>query len=148
MPRVLVIGYGNRSRSDDGIGFRAAELLRDRLSQPDLEVIAVQQLTPELMLSISRAQRVIFIDARAAGQPGEIRRQELAAHPATAAFTHEASPAGLLAGAAALYGSSVPGVLFTVTGKSFDFGEQLTPIVERSLARLVEMIQNAAVESD
>ncbi len=100
------------------------------------------------MLAISRAQRVIFIDAAAEGQPGEIRRQELAAHPAPAAFTHQASPAGLLAGAAALYGSSVSGILYTIAGETFDFGEQLTPVVERSLATLLAMIENAAVGTD
>ena len=106
------------------------------------------QLTPELMVPISRAERVIFIDAAAAGQPGEIRRQELAAHPTPVAFTHETGPAGLLAGAAALYGSNVSGILYTIAGEAFDFGEQLTPVVERSLATLVALIENAAVRTD
>ncbi len=110
--------------------------------------MAVHQLTPELMLAISRAQRVIFIDAAAEGLPGEIRRQELAAHSAPAAFTHEAGPASLLAGAAALYGSTVSGVLYTIAGETFAFGEQLTPVVERSLATLLAMIEDAAVGTD
>ena len=148
MPRVLVIGYGNRSRGDDGIGYRAAELLREKLSRLDVEVLAVHQLTPDLMVAISRAQRVIFIDAAAEGPPGEIRRQELAAQPGSGAFTHQASPAGLLAGAAALYGSCASGVLYTIAGATFDFGEQFTPAVERSLAMLLAMIEDAAVRTN
>jgi hydrogenase maturation protease len=148
MARVLVIGYGNRSRCDDGIGYRAAERLRESLSRPDVEVLAVHQLTPELMVAISLAQRVIFIDAESEGQPGEIRRRELAAEPAAPFFTHEAGPASLLAGAASLYGSTASGILYTIAGETFDFGEQLTPVVERSLTTLLAMIEDAAVETD
>jgi len=154
MPRLLIIGYGNRLRGDDGVGCRAAELLRQRLAQVDVEILAMHQLTPELMEAIGRAQRVIFIDAAAEGQPGEIVRQELAVSagfktsPGPAAFTHQASPAALLAGAAALYGSNASGVLYSIVGESFEFGDQLTPAVDRALTALVNAIENAAVASD
>ena len=132
---MLIIGYGNRLRSDDGVGFRAAELLRERNVNPDIEVLAVPQLTPELTEPVSRAQQVIFIDAAAEGRPGEIRRRKLTAPAAGAAFTHRMTPEALLA--AALYGASPSGVLYSICGESFAYGEQLTPAVERALAELV-----------
>jgi len=149
MSRLLIIGYGNRLRGDDGAGCRAAELLQVKLAgAAGVEILAVHQLTPELMEPISRARRAIFIDAAAEGAPGEIRRQELTAPAATAAFTHQATPAALLAGAAVLYGSSASGVLYTIAGESFEYAEQLTPAVERAVAELVTTIQHAAVGTD
>jgi len=136
-PTMLIIGYGNRLRSDDGVGFRAAELLRERNVNPDIEVLAVPQLTPELTEPVSRAQQVIFIDAAAEGPPGEVRQRKLAAPAAGAAFTHQMTPEALLAAAAALYGASPSGVLYSICGESFAYGEQLTPAVERALAELV-----------
>jgi hydrogenase maturation protease len=135
---TLIIGYGNRLRSDDGVGFRAAELLGERSVNADVQILAVPQLTPELVEPISRAQRVIFIDAAAEGPPGEIRQRTLAASAAGAAFTHQMTPEALLAGAVALYGTSPSGVLYSICGESFVLGEQLTPAVERAVIELVE----------
>ena len=145
---TLIIGYGNRLRGDDGAGCRAAELLRERLTAAKFEVLVLHQLTPELMEEISRARRVIFIDAAAEGPPGEVRRQELTTSAAPAAFMHVANPAALLGGAAALYGSSAPGVLYSIAGESFGYGEQLTPAVERAVSELVTAIENSAIGSD
>jgi hydrogenase maturation protease len=137
---MLIIGYGNRLRSDDGVGFRAAELLRERGANSGVEILAVPQLTPELTEPVSRAQQVIFIDAAADGPPGEIRRRTLAPSAPGARFTHQMTPEALLAGAAALYGASPSGVLYSIAGESFAYGEQLTPAVERALAELVEKL--------
>src|SRR5208283_4534442 len=104
MSRVLIIGYGNPLRGDDGFGWRAATRLLGLVADPEVEVMAVQQLTPELMEPISRAGRVVFIDAAAGGEPGVLREREVAADPETQRFTHHSTPGGLLAGAAALFG--------------------------------------------
>jgi hydrogenase maturation protease len=137
---LLIIGYGNRLRNDDGVGLRAAELLRERSASPAVEILAVPQLTPELVEPVSRAERVIFIDAAVEGPPGEIRQRTLLASPAGAAFTHRMTPEALLAGAAALYGASPSGVLYSISGESFAYGESLTPAVERAVIELVEKL--------
>lgn len=150
MSRFLIIGYGNRLRGDDGAGYRAAELLRDRLAGGrDIEVLAVHQLTPELMEPVSRAQHVIFIDAAAAGgRVGEIRRQELTATGGPAIFTHQATPRDLLATAAELFGSCASGALYTIAGERFEFGDTLTASVELAMAELVKTIEDAVVRTD
>ncbi|MGP8247929.1 MAG: hydrogenase maturation protease [Bryobacteraceae bacterium] len=137
---TLIIGYGNRLRSDDGAGVHAAELLRERSVDSGVQILAVPQLTPELVEPIARTQRVIFVDAAAEGRPGEIRQRALAASPAGTAFTHRMTPEALLAGAAALYGASPAGVLYSICGESFAYGERLTPAVERALMELVEKL--------
>ena len=147
MNRLLIIGYGNRSRGDDGVGYRAAERLHDRLAGTGIEVLAVHQLTPELMDAVARAERVIFIDAGVQGQPGEIRMIDLDASGASEAFTHHGRPAALLSGAAKLYGSSATGVLYSIAGQSFEFGEELTPAVERAMGELVTRLVDCADSS-
>src|SRR4029079_16715395 len=78
--RLLIIGYGNRLRGDDAAGYLAAESLRTLLIAPDIEILAVHQLTPELAEPIAVAGRVIFLDAAASGTPGEIVERSVTAH--------------------------------------------------------------------
>ena len=77
MPDTLVIGYGNALRGDDGAGYIAAELLRERIQNPAVEVFSLHQLAPELMEPISRARQVIFLDAAIMGRAGRYQRVPL-----------------------------------------------------------------------
>src|SRR5664279_5559219 len=121
MSNPLIIAYGNPLRGDDGLGWRVAEALR--AARPDLQILTLQQLTPELMDPISRAGRVVFIDACEGAVPGEIRESVVQPQAAGAAFTHHATPAALLAGAQALYGRAPAANLITVTGADFSFSD-------------------------
>jgi hydrogenase maturation protease len=127
----LIIGYGNPLRGDDAFGCRAAERIPG--------AIAVHQLTPELMDPISRADRVIFLDASAEGVPGEIRRRPVQPSADSRAFTHQATPESLLAGAQALYGRAPEALLITVTGASFDLSDTLSPEVEKALEEVLRL---------
>lgn len=140
MSRVLIIGYGNPLRADDGLGWRAAARLLDLIADPEVEVLAVQQLTPELMEPVSRAGRVVFIDAAASGEPGVLQVAGVSADPGAQRFTHHATPGGLLAGAAALFGHAPQATLYSVPGQDFGFGERLTPAVEKALAEVVARV--------
>lgn len=130
--RLLVIGYGNPLRGDDGFGYRAAERIPG--------AIAVHQLTPELVEPIARADRVVFLDATAEGAPGEIRRR--AVHPAAAesGFTHHATPEALLSGAIALYGRAPEAEIVTVCGADFSVSETLSAAVAAALDTVVEAV--------
>jgi hydrogenase maturation protease len=122
---VLIIGYGNPLRGDDGFGYRAAERIPGAL--------AVHQLTPELMDPISQADRVLFLDASAEGIPGEIRKRRLTPDPDARAFTHHCTPESLLSGAQALYGRCPEADLITVSGANFDLSDTLSPAVQKAL---------------
>lgn len=130
---ALIIGYGNPLRSDDGIGWRSAELLAECLAGQDVEVIPCHQLTPELAEPLSRSMRAVFIDADTQGKPGRIRRRVVRAETAAAsAFTHTCTPSGLLASARQLYGHSPQAIAITVTAQSFEYGGSLVRRVRRS----------------
>jgi len=129
----LIIGYGSPLRGDDAFGYRAAERIPG--------AIAVHQLTPELMDPIARARHVIFLDASAEGAPGEIRRRELAPAAPGAAFTHHATPEGLLAGALTLYGHAPPAEILTVCGANFSLSTDLSPAVAVALESVVGLFR-------
>ena len=57
---ILVIGYGNELRRDDGLGPRVAA----SLAGPGVRALAVRQLTPELAEEVATARLVVFVDAR------------------------------------------------------------------------------------
>lgn len=136
--QTLIIGYGNALRGDDGAGRTAAELLRERVQGPNVEVLSLQQLTPELMEPISRARQVKFIDASVVGKAEGFLCIPLRPAPACSRFTHQVTPETLLAGAQSLYGRTPEATLYTIRGLSFDIGEELTPSVRRAVEALVE----------
>jgi hydrogenase maturation protease len=141
MARALVIGYGNTLRADDGLGPAVAEWLESEWADEDVRVLACQLLTPELAEPVSRAEMVVFIDATAAGRPGEVSCARVEPDRARASsFTHHFDPAGLLALAEELYGRAPAAYALTVCGESFDCTEGLTETVA---ARVPEVAEKA-----
>ena len=147
MPRVLVLALGNPLRSDDGLGWRAADELRKTASQSKVEILKVHQLTPELAENVSRAALVIFVDAAARGEPGTLNCDRVLASAAEPASSHSFTPAALLQVATTLYGASPAAFLVSVAGKSFEHGEFVSPEVEQALPQLVAKIRELILES-
>jgi hydrogenase maturation protease len=140
MARILIVGYGNPLRSDDGLGWRAAEALSRSLSLPEVEVLMRQQLTPELADNLTRADAVFFIDSARGGQPGDLRCEPVTPQPGTI-DTHHSSPAGLLALAQQLYGASPRAFVVSLCGESFDHGSALSATVEAGLPKLTALVE-------
>ena len=141
MGKTLVIGYGNPLRGDDGLGWRAAELLAGRIHDPDVEILACHQLTPEMAEPLSRAERAIFIDAACDNNRGEIAGRALVPERSPLErFTHHLTPEVLLGLARELYGHAPEARMWSVGAASFDFGETLSPEVEAALPALVNLI--------
>ena len=51
MSHVLLIGYGNPLRRDDGFGSELAQRLQQEFSDANVEIIAAHQLTPRAWLN-------------------------------------------------------------------------------------------------
>jgi hydrogenase maturation protease len=145
MTRILIVGYGNPLRSDDGLGWRAAEELSRSLSLPEVEVLTRQQLTPELADNLTRADAVFFIDAARGGQPGDLRCDPVTAQPGTLQ-THQCSPAGLLVLAQQLYGASPRAFVVSLCGECFDHGAALSATVEAGLPKLTALVKKMVRE--
>ncbi|MCS6862902.1 MAG: hydrogenase maturation protease [Abditibacteriales bacterium] len=147
MADVVIIGYGNPLRSDDGLGWRAAQQLAPMLQGLDAEVVTCHQLTPELAETIRRASLVVFIDADGDSPPGKLSVRQVLPDPRLPDFTHHLTPATLLAYAEAMYGARPKAFAFSVSAESFAVGEELSPSVASALPRLVAEVQ-ALVEEE
>ena len=93
------------------------------------------------MEPISRAAHVIFIDASVSGHAGKVHRIPLRPAPACARFTHHATPESLLAGAQSLYGHTPEATLYTIPGRNFEPGQDLTPSVRQAVNDLVATLE-------
>lgn len=154
---VLIIGYGNTLRRDDGAGAVAAQLLAadSRLAADDVEVQERYQLLPEMALDISESSLVIFVDADMRGLPGsiEIHRLEADAPRADAdgraepgASSHHVGGGELVGLAAQLSGRRTEAVAIGVGIADIELGEGLTPAVEAALPKVVEIVARLVAE--
>jgi hydrogenase maturation protease len=144
MPRILIIGYGNPLKSDDGLGWHAAQELSRELTPPGVKVIRAHQLTPELAEEASRAELVLFIDAREGAPPGDIRCEALHLEDApsvASVHSHDLRPATILQLARELYGFSPRAFLLTVTGEHFEDGDSLSEPVRSALPQLIAQVK-------
>lgn len=140
---VLVICSGNPLRSDDGVGWHAAEELTRRLHRPFVEIVTGFQLTPELAEPVHNADCVFFIDSSRDGQPGEFRFSPVRPG-ANASHSHHLSPAALLELTRQLYGTAPPAFIAALCGECFELGEHLSPKLASELPRLTSRVIQAA----
>ena len=131
--RVLVLGYGNPGRLDDGLGPAFAEAVA-ALGIPGVTVDSDYQLQPENALAIAEHDVVIFADAATSG-PEPFSFTRVAPRAGATFSTHSTSPAALLALAHDTFESGTEGYVLGIRGRRFDaFGEELTPRARENLA--------------
>jgi hydrogenase maturation protease len=138
---VLVIGYGNPLRSDDGVGIAVVARLADdpRLAAADIR--SEHQLTPELALDASGASLLVLVDADAEEVPGQVsvRQLEPVPDPGTA-WTHHLDPSSLVGLALQLWGMAPPVVVVSVGPASLEVGERLSPVVAAAVERAADAV--------
>ncbi len=146
---MLIIGFGNTLRRDDGAGAVAARLLAadTRLERPEVEVREAYQLLPEMALDLAEVTLVVFVDADARGLPGSIEIHDIdpqAAERADAdargepgASSHHVGGGQLVALAAALTGRAPEAVAIGIGVADLGMGEGLSPAVEAALPTVV-----------
>lgn len=164
---VLVIGYGNVLRSDDGVGVHAAgRLARDpRLARVDVR--AVVQLAPELAADFAEMSLVVLVDASVDAAPGQVLVRRLGgdevagsggdgggpdgraigslgpsggARPGPGSTSHHVGAEELVAIAGELYGAAPEVVVVSVGVATFDVGESLSPAVAAALPDVADAV--------
>jgi hydrogenase maturation protease len=147
LPGTLIIGYENMLRGDDAVGCRAAYQLEQFFrDDPEVNVIASQQLTPEMAEDVAGSDFVLFLDAAMGEKPGTLRRTPIAPQPGPSGFTHQLTPGALLSAAEQLYGDVPQAMSITLAGWSFDLSNRLSPGAGRRFPEMIRLAQDA-VES-
>ena len=138
---VLVIGYGNTLRTDDGLGRHAAERLAVDPRLDGVKVIGRHQLTPELALDVGSAALVVFVDASHGTPAGAIRIERMEPTGRNGmGWSHHLSPSSLVDLASELYGAAPGVVVISVGVESVLDGDQMSPVVRAALPQLVDVV--------
>ncbi|MBI4661462.1 MAG: hydrogenase maturation protease [Verrucomicrobia bacterium] len=146
-PRVLVVGYGNRSRRDDGVGWFVIDAL-SALGLPGVDLVAVPQLEVELAESLAAYDAVIFVDAAVPEAPMPIKREAVQPRFQHHAVAHYLTPPDVLGLSQLLYRREPQALLFSIRGKEFDFGTELSSEAEQGgrtvVGEIAKLVTDAA----
>ena len=158
---VLVLGYGNTLRRDDGVGVCVADAvaadarLAQAIQEGRVTVVTAHQLTPEVALDFAAASLVVLVDAAAQELPGVIGVHELGAPgPADApagtapgaersgsgSSSHHVDATELLALARELTGATPRAVSIGIGVVDLELGEGLSEPVQAAVPRAVDAV--------
>jgi hydrogenase maturation protease len=137
---VLLLGYGNPGRLDDGLGAALAAQV-ELLALPGVTAQADYQLCLEDAEAAARHDVVIFADAATSGaEPFSFQRVSAASNLGFS--THALQPEAVLGLAQQLFGARTVGYTLAIRGYAFnEYEESLTGQARANLAAAVAFIR-------
>lgn len=140
MRDILILGYGNPGRQDDGLGPAVAERI-DALGLPGVTTDADYQLNIEDAATMARYGVVLFVDA-SIDAPEPYSLEKVSAATEIAFTSHSVSTSSLLAMCEEHFGGAPEAYVLGIRGHGFEFKEGLTPEGEQRLEEAVTFIQS------
>jgi hydrogenase maturation protease len=137
-PNVLVLGYGNPGRQDDGLGPALAAAI-DELGLPNLTAFDNYQLNIEDAIDVAAHDVVWFVDAAKNG-PSPYAVRDVSPASAVEFTSHIVRPEAILAIARQCYGGEPQAFLLAIRGYEFEFIEALTPGATDNLRAALSML--------
>jgi hydrogenase maturation protease len=144
---ILILGYGNTLRSDDGAGQRVAETIAG-WNLAHVRSLSLHQLTPEIAADIAAAETVIFVDAVSPAEEATTQIQVLPiqAEDTPTHWAHFQDPRSLLALTQQVYGTAPPSWWILIPAINFEIGELLSAITQQgvldTLTQIKELIKH------
>lgn len=136
---ILAIGYGNLLRSDDGIGPEIAQAI-SRWKMPQVQALAVHQLTPELAESLAAFDIAIFVDACPGSEHQAITLEFINPSRFNPISGHTGDPRSLLSLTQALYNRVPQAWWVMVPGINFAVGDRLSSLAEHNIKTALQNI--------
>jgi hydrogenase maturation protease len=153
LKRLLILGYGNPDREDDGVAWHILRALTIRLglippeSYEDEFPESMQidfdfqlQLTPEMAEDIAAYEYVCFIDAHTGNIPEPVRLITVESEFQNSPFTHHLTPQSLMSMCETIYGKKPEAVLLSVLGHRFLFTRELSEETAALVPQAVESV--------
>ena len=153
MKTLLILGYGNPDREDDGVAWHILRALTIRLGLaapesyedefPEFASIDFAfhlQLTPELAEDINAYEYVCFVDAHTGNIAEPVRLIPVESEFQASPFTHHLTPQSLLSLCETLYKQKPEAALVSVLGYRFLFSRQLSTETTQLVPQAVELI--------
>lgn len=140
---VLIHGYGNPGRQDDGLGPALVERLERWAAEhpcAGLVLDSSYQLNAEDALEVSRHDEVIFVDAAREGE-APFTVIPLSADPAITFSTHAMAPGAVLALCEELYGKRPKASMLAIRGYAWEPNAPMTPTSRENLEAAVDYVR-------
>lgn len=134
--KVLIIGYGNTLRGDDGLGpFVVEEIAARKL--PGIRTKVVFQLTPELAEELAQVDMAIFVDA---GSGDGVHVDSVGDSEVIEEFTHAPNVQTILGLARTVFGHAPRTWVVSIAGSDFSFRVGLSPQGQENARRAVQSV--------
>ncbi len=137
-PTVLVIGYGNLLRGDDGVGQRVATVVAE-WQLPNVRSRSVHQLMPELAQELSEVNLALFVDAGLTINQVTLAPLEPSLDPQLP-WGHSLSPQTLLGLSQWLYHCAPQGWMITIPGVNFSHSDHLSAMAAQGMTVALRQI--------
>lgn len=148
---VKVIGFGNKYKSDDGIGIRIIEELGKLDSFKDIDIIDGGTSGTDLIFLVKDCRKIIIIDAIDAGQDiGDVVNikvddiEEFVKSDFKSLSLHDLNLADVLKLIKALNINTEISII-GIRPKNIDFGERLSPEIEKKVRRIISIIKEEII---
>lgn len=138
---VVLLGYGNPLRGDDGVGWRVAEAAAGRWAGK-LVVRTGQQLVPEWAADLANATVACFVDASVAVDEPTLEALAADAWPPPI-DGHDLGPAQLLQLTSTVFGRAPEAFVLHVPAVNFAFGEELSAVAARGVEGAIRLLETA-----
>jgi hydrogenase maturation protease len=153
MKKILLLGYGNPDREDDGVAWHILRALAVKMGlpapdsyeddfpeNPYVDFAFYLQLTPEMAEDISGYEYVCFMDAHTGNIPEEVRIIDVESDFQKSPFTHHLTPQSLLSICETLYNTKPESALLSVRGYRFLFSRTLSEPTSTLVTEAVELV--------
>jgi len=145
-PKILIYGFGNPGRQDDGLGNAFIEAMNHWIREkkiPGVELESNYQLNIEDAYAISDKDMVIFVDASTEEDVRDFIVTPVPATTATVGFTtHTVSPALVVELCSELFKTKPASYLLHIKGYQWGYGEAITSGAKRNLHSALLFLQH------
>lgn len=135
---ILVYGYGNPGRQDDGLGKALIDLAEEWLSQNQNDNISLDvnyQLQVEDVTEIYDKDLIIFVDASMREDIEDFSFERVEPDPRANFSMHSVSPAYILALCEKIYGKLPPAYLLHVRGYEWELSEPISSAAQNNMQK-------------
>lgn len=160
---ILVLGYGNLDRQDDGAAWHVLSQLMQEfgltrptsidvdeyLKEKDIHFLFQLQLLPELAYDLDRYDYAVLIDAHTGAIPNEVNLEEVSPDFQASPLTHHLTANSLLSIAQQIHSKYPRSILVSVRGYQFTFSQQLSSktaeLVPIAVAKILKWMNNQKI---
>jgi hydrogenase maturation protease len=139
LKQILILGFGNPDREDDGVAWHVLRALAIELGLPaptsyedefpvnnQLDFAFELQLTPEMAEDLADYERVCFVDAHMENITQPVQLLPVESEFQRSPFTHHLTPQSLTSMCETLYQRKPEALLVSVRGHRFLFTRELS----------------------